>query len=94
MNRPHFPIAVQTGMGAKFTWNATAADHSLAGLKAAGSNNGTAIENLRRLMATETAMSADRVAELRDRVASGAYLSRNAAELTASRMLDENFDLN
>ena len=31
--------------------------------------------------------------ELRDRVASGAYLTRDAAEATASRLLDENFDL-
>ena len=93
MNRPHFPIAGRTGMGASAAWNATSADQSLLGSAAAESVNRTAIENLRRLMSTDTPMSADRISELRDRVASGAYLTRNTAEITAVRMLDENFDL-
>jgi len=81
-------------MGASSAWNDTGADRSLLGASTTGSISGTAIENLRRLMTTDTPISEDRISELRDRVASGAYLTRNAAEITASRMLDENIDLN
>jgi len=93
MNRPHFPIAERTGLGDGSIWNATAHHQPLLSSASAGNISGTALENLRRLMATNVPLSADRVSELRDRVASGAYLTRNAAEITASRMLDDNFDL-
>ncbi len=94
MNRPHFPIAGRSGMGDASMWNTGGERQSLLGAASSGSINGTALENLRRLMAADAPMSEARISELRDRVASGAYLTRNAAEVAASRMLDENFDLN
>ena len=53
----------------------------------------TSLERLHPLLQQESPLSHRRISELRDRVAAGDFLTRQAAEATASRMLDESFDL-
>lgn len=93
MNRPHFSMSGQSGTMQPNSWKS----HGNSPLEPnrAGYQNvqHTAIEDMRRLMSSEQSLSAENIRELRDRVASGYYLSRVAAEQTAERLLDENFDL-
>ena len=58
-----------------------------------GSGQPTEIESLRRLMNRDTGLSKERISELRDRIANGEFLTREAAEVTASRLVDDGFDL-
>jgi len=85
MNRPHFSIPGQHRSG-------RGNDHFGDGFQAGGSSR-TEIENFRQLMRTSGDLTADEVGVFRNRVALGLYLTRDAAEATASRLIDENFDL-
>lgn len=94
MNRPHFQIGGRSAAGFS---GPPAARHSMLpaqyGLSDSWSHQGTEIENLRRLMNYDQPLSDQRLAELRDRVAKGEFLTRAAAEATAGRLVDDGFDL-
>ena len=94
MNRPHFSIGGRSGANfAEQLCSQLEPMWSCRGLINSGHPQATAIENLRRLMSSDLPLTADRIAELQDRVARGDFLTRDAAEATASRLLDDNFDL-
>lgn len=86
MNRPHF----STG---GCSWRPLAGRHSDRPSLSDAPPPRTEIEYLRRLLRQELPMTDARLAELRDRVAKGVFLTRQAAEATASRLIDDNFDL-
>ena len=87
MNCPHFSMSgrAATGSFGGRTWTA--------GGLISPSPSRTEIENLRRLMNDEPVFTESMLAEFRDRVARGVYFTRSAAEATASRLLDDNIDL-
>ena len=94
MNRPHFSIGGRSGADfAEQLRSQSESTWSCRGLISPGQPQANAIEKLRRLMSTDVPMSADRIAELRDRVSRGDFLTRESAEATASRLMDDNFDL-
>ena len=47
------------------------------------------IDQLRQMMDRQPPMSEERMAEIRRKLASGEYLTRGAAELSADRLLDD-----
>ena len=89
MNRPHF----QLGEGGVFPLRPQDRTLGEAGGLNTQNPDGTSIERLRRLLRQETELSEAKISELRDRVASGIYLQRSAAEQVASRLMDSSFDL-
>lgn len=94
MHRPHFSIGGRIGANTSGQLPSQSEPmSSLQQLNSAGQSRATAIENLRRLMSRDVSLSEDQIAALRDRVARGDFLTREAAEATASRLLDNNFDL-
>jgi len=84
MKRPHFPISGRSEAG-NMRNQGNPYEAELPEL--------IAIEEMRLLMSHDIAMTEARIAELRDRVACGDFLTREAAEATASRLFDDNFDL-
>jgi hypothetical protein len=94
MNRPHFSISGRSGANfAEQLRSQSEATWSSRGLTSSSQPPATAIENLRLLMSRDVPISADRIAALRDRVSRGEFFTREAAEATASRLLDDNFDI-
>ncbi len=94
MNRPHFPIGGRSEAG--FTGQS---GDPLEGLNAQqnstahGMSVSGAVEYMRQLVNRDREFTEARISELRDRVARGDFLTREAAEATASRLFDANFDL-
>ena len=88
MNRPHFQLSGGNAFPIR-----SSAGSALSSTGGSDDSGATSLERLRRLSRQQTGLSDDRIAELRDRIASGASLTRSAAELTASRLVDDNFDL-
>jgi len=93
MNRPHFPIGGRsTGSLGGHCGQQIADSGGYAGLQS-GHPKPTAIENLRRLMHQDSTLSDERISEYRERIARGDFMTRQAAEATASRLMDDGFDL-
>ena len=93
MKRPHFPIGGRSGTGNMRSQGDPSDGFAAQEPYAAELPELTAIEKMRGLMSRDIALTEARVAELRDRVARGDFLTREAAEATASRLFDDNFDL-
>ena len=87
MNCPHFPMSGRTAAGS------FSSRTGMPGQLIGPGSSRTEIENLRRLMNDGPVFTERMLAEFRDRVARGVYFTRSAAEATASRLLDDNIDL-
>lgn len=93
MKRPHFPIGGRPASGLGGRPGQSPPGFAVQRGLSDARPQPTAIENLRRLMHQDLDLSESRIAELRDRVARGEFLTRQAAESTASRLVDDGFDL-
>lgn len=93
MKRPHFPIGGRSVSGSGGRPGQSSPGFAVQRGLGDGQPQPTAIENLRRLMDQDSGLTESRIAELRDRIARGEFLTRQAAESTASRLVDDGFDL-
>ena len=93
MKRPHFPTSGRSGAGNMRSQGDPSDGFAAQEPYETEIPELTAIEKMRALMSRDIAMTEARITELRDRVARGDFLTREAAEATASRLFDDNFDL-